>query len=520
MKLVNAEEMRAIDACAIEKHKIASLELMANAGQAIFEYLDENILFDQKAALITILCGLGNNGGDGFVVGQKLIEAGYNIQFFLCGNDEKLSDDCRANYDKVVKAGSDLEIISDDATSDFPDLTESDFIIDAIFGTGFSGAPRGISLPIIEAINDSDAVVISIDAPSGLDVSTGQSAGAVVQADYTISLALPKPGLFISPGRELAGAVAVVPIGIPDEAVASFDLTADLITGETVSFLLPQPIPDGHKGDFGKVLIIAGSPGLTGAAALSGLASARSGAGLVTVGTPASLNPILESKLTEVMTTPLPEVKKRSVLALRGRGEIRKLLVDKNAVAIGPGLGRHHETGELVKRLVGDLTIPAVIDADGLYPLSGDDSPLCSDHAPLILTPHPGEFARLTGVTPDENPVNNYDLLTRFAKKFNSVIILKGSPTLIGSPDGAVFLNPTGNYGMATGGSGDVLTGILVTLLGQGLSTIEAAICSVFIHGLSADLAIGSGDINPRSLIAGDIIDYLSPAFDALEIDE
>lgn len=515
MKLVNAEEMRAIDDCAINKLNIRSLELMETAGRAVFDYLRENILFDQKEASIAVVCGRGNNGGDGFVIGRYLIEAGCSVKLFLSGDDDKLSDDCRVNYNKLKKQGIDPELCRDDA---IPDLTEFDFIIDAILGTGFSGPVRGVALLIIEAINESDAVVIAVDAPSGLDVATGQATGAVVQADFTVSLALPKPGLFISPGRELAGAVAIVPIGIPDEAIDSLEIKADLITGATVSFLLPQPIPDGHKGDFGKVLIIAGSTGLTGAATLAGLAAVRTGAGLVTVGAPASLVPILETKLTEVMTAPLPEVKKRAVLSLRSRGEIRKLLVDKDAVAIGPGLGRHHETGELVRRLLGDLTIPAVIDADGLYPLAGDDSPLLSEHGPLILTPHPGEFARLTGVSPDDNPVNNYDLLSEFAKKFNSVIILKGSPSLIASPEGAIYLNPTGNYGLATGGSGDVLTGILVTLLGQGMSAMETALCGVFIHGLSADLAIG--DINPRSLIAGDVIDYLSSAFDALDFEE
>ncbi len=513
MRLVSAEQMRAIDNRAINVIKIPSLELMENAGRGIFLYIKENLLLPFDHPHIAIVCGRGNNGGDGFVIGRYLIEAGYDVDFFLAGSDDKLSDDCRVNYDKIRQMKRPVHCIIED--SHLPDLSSYDVIVDAVFGTGFSGAPQGVTDAVIKKIDQAGRLIVAVDAPSGLDVSTGQVEGAVVKADYTLCLALPKPGLFVSPGRELAGTVAVIPIGIPDDVVASFDIKASLITGDMVAFALPTPAGDSHKGDFGKVFIVAGSPGLTGAAALSGLAAARSGAGLVTVGVPASLNPILEVKLTEVMTAPLPEVKKRSVLSLRARGEIRRCLKDRDAAAIGPGLGRHHETGELVRRLIADLDIPAVIDADGLFPLSGDDSPLLAEHGPLVLTPHPGEFARLTGETPDDNPINNFELITKYAYKYQSVIILKGSPTLVASPEGEVFLNPTGNWGMATGGSGDVLTGIIVALLGQSLSPLEAAISAIFLHGLAGDLAVC--DIHPRSLIAGDLIDYLSPAFAAVE---
>jgi NAD(P)H-hydrate epimerase len=514
MKLVNAEQMRAIDDQAINIEKIPSLELMENAGRGIFDYIKENILPRFENPRMAVICGKGNNGGDGFVIGRYIFNHGIEPDFFLAGNDNKLSDDCQGNYDRVREAGYEVRQVVEE--TDLPDLSEYDIIIDAIFGTGFSGSPRGISEPIIERINQSESLVVAVDAASGLDVSTGQADGAVVIADITTTLALPKPGHFVSPGRELSGTVAVIPIGIPNEVVEHFDIKTNLITGETVSFLLPTPKADGHKGDYGKVYILAGSPGLTGAAALSGMAAARCGAGLVTVGCPASLNPILESKLTEVMTAPLPELRKKSVLALRGLGEIRIHLKERDAAAIGPGIGRNHETGELIRRLIPSLDIPAVIDADGLYPLSGDESPLLGEHGPLILTPHPGEFARLTGQMPDENPINNYELISEYAKKFNAVMVLKGSPTIIASSNGDIFVNSTGNWGMATGGSGDVLTGLIVALLGQQLSPLEAAVCAVYIHGLAGDIAVG--EINPRSLVAGDLIEYLSPAFNALEV--
>jgi hydroxyethylthiazole kinase-like uncharacterized protein yjeF len=513
MKLVNAEQMRTIDSRAIDVEKIPSLELMENAGRGIFEYIKENVLPQFDRPHIAIVCGRGNNGGDGFVVGRYLIDDGWEVDFYLTGDDEKLSDDCRANYDRVRDAGHGIAHIIDEPH--LPDLPEYNIIIDAIFGTGFSGAPRGITEPVIERINDADRFVIAVDAPSGLDVSTGKAKGAVVMADITTTLALPKPGQFVSPGRELCGNVVVIPIGIPVEVVDYFDLKCNLITGDLVSMLLPTPKPDGHKGDFGKVFVLAGSPGLTGAAAMSGLAAARSGSGLVTVGVPASLNHILETKLTEVMTVPLPENRKKSVLAVRGIGEIRKLIAERDAVAIGPGIGRHHETIELIQRLIPSIDVPAVVDADGLYALSKDNSPLLGEHGPMVLTPHPGEFARLTGETPDATQLNNYDLAAKYARAFNSIIVLKGSPTLVASPDGDIFLNPTGNWAMATGGSGDVLTGIILALLGQRLDPLEAAVCGVYIHGLAGDFAIE--DIHPRSLIAGDLIEYLSDAFDSVE---
>lgn len=513
MKLVNAEEMRAVDDRAINERKIPSLELMENAGRGIFLYIKENILTQFENPKFCVICGRGNNGGDGFVIGRYLAEENASCDFVLTGTDDKLSDDCRANYNKIIEAK--IPVTQLKKISDLSDLDEYDIIIDAIFGTGFSGAPRGITAEAIEKINEVGKFVIAVDAPSGLDVSTGRAESEAVLAEITTTLALPKPGLFVSPGREYAGAVTIIPIGIPDEVVESFDYKTNFLSGEMISNILPTPKPDGHKGDFGKVLIVSGSPGLTGATVLTGNAAARSGAGLVTAAVPSGLNHVIESKLTEVMSAPLPDIKKKQVLALRARGEIKRLLTERDAVAIGPGLGRHHETCELVRRLIGDLEIPAVIDADALYALSKDNSVLESPHGPLVLTPHPIEFARLTGETPDENPINNYELITKYAKEFDSVIILKGSPTLIASPEGHIFLNPTGNYGMASGGSGDVLTGIIVALLGQQLSPLESALCGVFIHGLSGNIAVR--DINPRSLIAGDLIDYLSSAFNALE---
>ncbi len=513
MRLVDAHVMRDIDARAINDENTPSLDLMENAGRGIFNYILETVMYRFEAPRIAIICGRGNNGGDGFVVGRYLVEHGEDVDFFLTGSSKKLSADCLINYNRIRDLNIPVTELAED--NPLPELIIYDIIIDAVFGTGFSGAPRGITAPVIEAVNDSGALVVAVDAPSGLDVSTGQAEGDVIEADYTATLALPKPGLFVSPGRELAGVVTVIPIGIPLEVEEHFNISTFLITGETVSFLLPSPIPDGHKGDYGKTFILTGSPGMTGAGVMAGMAAARTGSGLVTVGVPESLNSIYESHLIPVMSLPLPEIRQKAVFAVRAKGAVMTALKERDAAAIGPGIGQHHETRELIRRLLPDLTVPAVIDADGLNNLAGDDSPLLIEHGPLILTPHPGEFKRLTGVMPSENPIENYDLLREWCRKFNSVIVLKGSPTLVGSPEGDVYLNPTGNWGMATGGSGDILTGILVALLGMELSPLEAAVCGVYIHGLAGDLAIG--DIHPRSLIATDLLEYLPAVFDALE---
>ncbi|MGH8015944.1 MAG: NAD(P)H-hydrate dehydratase, partial [Candidatus Zixiibacteriota bacterium] len=376
---------------------------------------------------------------------------------------------------------------------------------------GFDGAPHGISSELIEFINKQSATVISVDLPSGLNADNGQHEGVVVRTDYTFTLALPKYGLFLSPGRELAGQFEIVPIGMPDEVVEKYELPHQLITIEMVFSKLPKRKPDGHKGDFGYLLIIAGSTGLTGAAELAANASMRSGCGMVRVACPSSTQPVLAAKLTEIMTHPLPDVAKKGALALRGLGEIRQLALNYDALALGPGLGRHHETIELVKRFVADNEKPIVIDADGLYALGSDSKALKDSKAPIVLTPHAGEFKRLSGVDAPTDIRKRFKVAQSFAQEYNVTLLLKGSPTVIAHPSGRCYLNPTGNSGMAKGGSGDVLTGIIASLMAQGISTEDAAICGAYIHGLAGDFAADA--LTQRAMTAGDIIDFLPGAF-------
>ncbi len=515
MKLVTAEMMRRIDGETINNRGIPGPELMENAGRGIAERIREFVLEGYcEGRRLAVICGKGNNGGDGFVVARYLHQWGAQVEVYYPAPDESLSDDARLNFNRAEVIGVPLFTIEN--VNQLPEQLDAEFIIDAVFGTGFSGAPRGLPAEFIEYINRQMLPVIAVDCPSGLNVDTGQHEGAVVQAMYSFPLASPKIGMYYSPGRELSGIIEVVPIGVPDDVYRQFEIMENLITPELVEKLLPKRKPDGHKGDFGKLFIVAGSTGLTGAACLTANASARAGLGLVTVGCPKSLNPILEIKLTEAMTYPLPDVAKKGVLALRGLGEIKKQITIRDAAIIGPGIGRHHETVELIRRLIASLEKPAIIDADGLNAFEKDRSALTKEHPTLVLTPHPGEFRRLIDEDLPHELYALYELVRKYAREYNSVIVLKGSPTIVVNVDGQLYLNPTGNNGMATGGTGDVLSGIIGSFLAQGMAPIEAAICAVYLHGLAGDLA--AAELGFRSLIAGDLIDYLSDAFSLLDL--
>jgi len=515
VKLVTAATMRQIDREAIDNRGIPSDTLMENAGSGIALRILADLLPRPDSSRVMVFCGKGNNGGDGFVVARHLKQAGADVEVFFIGPPDELSRDAKLNYDRATQV--DLKLNQVNSIDELPGMLECDLVVDAIFGTGFSGAPRGLAAEMIEYINDLGTLVVSVDLPSGLNADTGTYEGAVVEADYTYTLAQPKFGLFLSPGREVCGDVEIIPIGIPDDVVASFDLNIDLATTEWVSSILPARKPDGHKGDFGRVLTVAGSTGMTGAAAMAALSSLRAGCGLAKLACPATTQPVLASKLTEVMTRPMPDVGRKGAFALRGLGEIRELIKEHDSVILGPGIGRHHETFELMRRLVSALDKPAIIDADGLNAFEGHTDILRDCPAPLVLTPHPGEFARLSGdAPPPEREIEaRADAASKFAAEHGVVVVLKGSPTLTAGPDGRCCLNPTGNHGMATGGSGDVLSGIVGTLLAQCDDAYEAAAAAVFIHGLAGDFAAQA--LTPRAMIAGDMINHLPEVFQLLD---
>lgn len=514
MKLVTSDQMRKIDKITIEKIGIHGLELMEKAGlgSALVgkKILDEKV----KGKKVIIFCGKGNNGGDGFVVGRYLSRWGAKVEFYLLGKKGEVRGDAEVNLKKAV----DLNLLIKEVLKekDLPTELNSDLIVDAVFGTGFKDKATGLEEKVIELINSSGIKVLSIDIPSGLGADTGSVEGLCVKAETTPTMGLPKTGQFFFPGKSFCGKVEVIDIGVPQKVIDEQKLNLNLITEDEVKSFLPHRPGDAHKGNCGKVLLIAGSTGMTGAATLASLSCLKAGAGMAILGAPKTLNEIFEIKLTEVMTKPLPDVRKKGALALRGLGEIMQTLKWADCVALGPGLGQHFETIELVRRLVTKIELPMVIDADGLNAIAKDCSILNQAKAPLILTPHIGELSRLIDVTIEEIAKDRIKYARESAKKFNCVLVFKGAPTIIGEPKGQVYVNPTGNAGMATAGSGDVLTGVIVGLLAQMIflkkqdikkTMLESALAGVYIHGLCGDLA--RDEKGEMGVIAGDMMEKL-----------
>ncbi len=515
MRLVTTEAMRAIDRHAIEEMDIPGLDLMEEAGMGTVGVLVEVAGID-SGDRVAVVCGTGNNGGDGFVVARGLREFGVDVDVFLIGSAGDVSGDARTNLD-FLEPGSFVEITDEKGLDALAEaLDESDAVVDAIFGTGFSGAPRGLTEDAIAVINASDLPVLAVDVPSGLDASTGAIEGECVIADWTSTMALPKKGFFLYPGREFVGDIHVIDIGIPEESIEAVGVHQHVLTPVEAALLVPDRDPVGHKGTFGRVAVIAGSVGYTGAATLASISALRSGAGLVTAGIPLSLNDVLEAKATEVITLPLAETSARS-LGTSALPQLRALIAASDAVAIGPGLSVERETVELVRSIVEALDTPAVIDADGLNALTPDIIGSRTGDAAVVLTPHPGEMARLVGCSPDEVLADRERLACAVAEQARATVVLKGAATIVATIAGDVMINPTGNNGMATAGSGDVLTGVIAALLARGMSGPDAAALGVFVHGLAGDLAAEA--IGPTGMIASDIMEFLPLAFFELDVE-
>ncbi len=503
-KLVTGGQMSEIDRLSIEMG-VPGAELMERAGAGVVRTLEERWsgLEDLRVAVV---CGKGNNGGDGFVVGRRLAQEGLPAAVYLAAPREQITGDAGHHLERLeAQAGPVVQPPPEDLTAA---LSEADIVVDALLGTGLRGPPRPTVARLIEAINDCGRPVVAIDLPSGLQADTGEVAGACVRAAVTVTFGLVKVGHLFHPGRAHCGALELVDIGFPDAAIARCPATTHLLTREGIAGLLPRRSPVAHKGSCGTVAVVAGSEGMTGAACLTADAALRAGAGRVRLGAPASLHDILEIKLTEVMTRPLPEVRRSRCLSLRALGEVERLLEEAQALAIGPGLGRHRETGELVRRLLSRPDLPpAVIDADALYALSEGGPPPGPGR---VLTPHAGEFQRLSGCDPVGVAEDPLRLAAEYAASRSVVLVLKGAPTVVAAPDGSTFVNPTGNDGLATAGSGDVLTGLVAGLLAQGAGSLAAAACAVFVHGLAGDLA--RDELGPRSMRAGDLAERIPRA--------
>ena len=502
-RLVTGAQMARIDRRAIQLG-VSGIRLMENAGRGGARVLDD-LVGGFRGKRIVILCGKGNNGGDGFVIADLAAAAGASVSTFLLATRDEVKGDARHHLDRARKNGLEIEEIleTEDLERIRSALANASAAVDALLGTGIRGGPRGLVAGAIETLQDAGCPVLAVDVPSGLNADTGRVDGPCAAATRTVTFGLPKIGQFRFPGRFLCGALFCVDIGLPPAAAAAEKVNVRLIAARGGAALLPRRRPDAHKGDCGRVLILAGSTGFTGAAALSAHGALRSGAGLVRVGVPESLNDILEVKLTEAMTRPLPEVRKHRCLALRARGDIQRLVAAADCVGLGPGLGAHRETVELVRRIVLDIQAPLVLDADGINALAGAPEILRTRTAPTVVTPHPGEFARLTGLGSEavrSDPIGSAQTL---AGEASVIVVLKGAPTVVAVPCGRTYVNPSGNAGMASGGSGDVLTGILAALIGQGMDPETAACLGVYLHGLAGDLCAETAA--QAGMIAGDV---------------
>jgi NAD(P)H-hydrate epimerase len=450
---------------------------------------------------VVVVCGKGNNGGDGLVITRLLKQRRWPVKAYLVGALSDLKGDALANSRRCQRSGVKVTTLSEKTWKAFDaDLGKAEVIVDAIFGTGFEGEPHGLAREAIDAINLSQACVVAVDIASGVNATSGE-AQAAVRAHVTVTMGLAKRGHVLFPGRALTGRLVVGDIGIPDPVVAAAGLHVHVAEDADVQALIPDRPADSHKWSCGHVVCICGSVGLTGAATLASVSALRAGAGLVTLAIPRSLNAIMEVKLTEVMTLPVDETPQGS-FSLGALDALRTLIGRADCVALGPGLSQNGETAELVRTLVATLDKPCVLDADGINAFAGRADCLKGLPYPLVLTPHAGEAARLFGVDKAEIIKRPIEFASERAKDLGLVLVLKGAPTITAGPDGGVFVNPTGNQGLSTAGSGDVLTGIISGLMAQGVQPMEAAYSAAYIHGYCADILLPGEGVR---ILAGDV---------------
>ncbi len=514
LPVFTAEEMRRLDRRAIGELRIPGTTLMGNAGAGAAREIRAAFGSLRRKAVV-VLCGKGNNGGDGFVVARHLRRAGATVRVFLIGSVGDVRGDAAVMLSRFQRSGGRVtEVLREDAFHHVErQLGSTDLVVDALLGTGLTGPAEGLIARAIHAINAAGSPVAALDLPSGLSSDSGALLGPTVSATLTATFAGLKRGLLLYPGAAHAGTVRVVPIGIPAAEVPR-GVSVSLLEASDIRPLFPPRRPDAHKGTFGHLLIVAGSVGKTGAAAMAGRAALRSGGGLVTIACPASQQPIVAALGMETMTEPLAETPSQS-LALKAKDRLLDLAARVEAVALGPGISLDPETQSLVRELVAEVPRPLVVDADGLSALAGHLQILKRAPAPRCLTPHPGEMARMLGTTVAEVQADRFEVVRVFSQRYRVFVALKGAHTVVGDPTGTIFLNPTGNPGMATGGAGDVLTGMVGAFLSRGMRPLQALQAAVYLHGLAGDLA--RDDQGEEGLIAGDILEAIPAAIQSLQ---
>lgn len=489
MKLVTAKEMKALDVQAQTDYAMPGILLMDNAAQAVAEAVHE-ALTALEGERVVIFCGGGNNGGDGLGAARWLQSYGVSVRAFVVGAAlDAVRGDAAMELAMFTKAGGRVEALSTEDDWVLAELAASkaDVLVDALLGTGFHGELEGDVLRACELLNKSEKYILAVDVPTGVNADNGAVSENAVRADHTVTMALVKTGLLLYPGREYCGDIELADISMPVKLVEEYQSDKYRLTDEIVRELLPLRKANAHKGDAGRVVICAGSPGYTGAAALASDAAVKAGAGLVSLYTPLSSRDVLAIKLTEVMVHGLLE-RMPGVLGGGAASDVASSAEAADVLAIGPGLGTSESTQEAVRTILQKITTPVVIDADALTALAGHTEILPAMQAQKVLTPHPGEMARLTGLEIAEIEADRINIAKKYAEQWQSIVVLKGAPTVIGCPNGTVYVNSTGNSSLATGGSGDVLTGIIAGLAAQEISLQEAAICGVYLHGLAAEL--------------------------------
>jgi hydroxyethylthiazole kinase-like uncharacterized protein yjeF len=530
MKVTTADEMRTIDSETINNYGIPGVVLMERAGLSVASRVKELV----GRGKVIIFSGRGNNGGDGFVVARNLHNDGWDVRVFLTAKPEDLRGDALLHYKIAVKYGVQIKQIKDLLIHQQAMFTPHSIVVDALLGTGLSKDVTGVFSDVIDIVNASGRPVFSVDIPSGISSDNGQIMGKAVKARYTITFGLPKRGHLVHPGAEYSGRLYVEDIGFPKKLVHSEKLNVELLDKKTLYPIIPQRHSYSHKGNYGHVLIVAGSRGKTGAALMAAKACLKTGAGLVTLGVPESLAHVFQSRVTEEMTLVLPDKGDGTLSREAARSILDFLHGTAHLLAIGPGIGTSAEIARVMKDLIKNSSSPIIIDADGINALRGERGIFKKANVPVIVTPHPGEMARLlqdsgrktTGAQkgshfqkPDSGILkaierDRINTALSFSRDTKTHLVLKGVPTIIATPDNRAFINATGNPGMAKGGTGDVLTGMIAGFLSQTMNPLNASILGVFMHGLAGDIAASEKGIH--ALMATDIVDKIPDAFSAL----
>lgn len=515
MKVLTSKEMREIDRKTIEEIGIPGPVLMENAGIRITGAILKRFPRITEENVV-IVAGKGNNGGDGFVVARHLFNLGARPNVLLLASKQELKGDAALNLGIAEKIGVEIAEVTkiEEWKKHRIGLFHASVIVDAIFGTGLLKPAEGLYATAIEDINKAPGFKVAVDIPSGLSSDTHLLIGPAVKADLTVALAAPKIGHVLPPAEEYVGELVISDISIPPFLFEDESLKLEVIEKKDALPYIQKRKRDSHKGTYGHLFVLAGSLGKTGAAVMAAKAALRMGAGLVTVGTPQSCLPVIARSMMELMTEALPETPQKTI-SEAALPMVLDLLKGKDAVLIGPGISAHPSTAKLVVSLLPKIKVPAVIDADGLNILAENPDALKSFSCPAVLTPHPGEFARLIRRSNKDVLDNRLALAAEFADKYKVFLVLKGYRTLVATPRGKIFINPTGNPGMATGGSGDVLSGMIASLIIQEKNILGATAAAVYLHGLSGD--IGAKKIGERPLIAGDLIKYLPQALKEME---